>query len=572
MSLASTRASLGRLPGPAASIATASPLLFVPIGRDRSPYDLLHAEPIERLDLEAAREALTFAFASGDGDVFARLLDHTPVAPSDFVAEDFAVDLELDRFVERCLPVMAGGARRPASVRYLTRVLASPPRERAHVEFRQGICAELASSPALSARLEGLYSKLVQLRTRLQRPSVGLRDGVERRLGILHALREVLDSLASDLAGTTSGLARLHRRGQQLAQGPAYRRLCELLAYEERRAELTLRVAVGFDGRIRTFELLEQREDRSNAFYSSAAGRLWASLLLLLGGFHFGNGEVLSRLVDGVFALFEPEVVYFFQLIGDLEVYLAALGFRQMAAGAGFPVCLAELDDDRPRTLSGLFNPWLVAEGRPCTPAELELGVGEHLVLLTGPNSGGKTRLLQTLALCQLLAQAGLFVPAARAELCWRRGLFVSLGEPSRADQAEGRLGMELLRVRRLFEHLRVGSLVVLDELCSGTNPSEGEALMLVVIEELLVLRPHAFITTHFLQLAARLAAGPARHRFLQTELGADHEPTFRFVDGVAETSLARRVAERLGVTPRALRALVLRNNPELAARFSGPR
>jgi len=108
--------------------------------------------------------------------------------------------------------------------------------------------------------------------------------------------------------------------------------------------------------------------------------------------------------------------------------------------------------------------------------------------------------------------------------------------------------------------------MVVMDELCSGTNPSEGEALMQLVIDVLFELRPRAFITTHFLEFAAQLAARSQQHRFLQAELDEHEQPTYRFADGVAKTSLAHRVAERLGVTRESLRALMLENNPELRA------
>ncbi len=541
-----------------------SPLLFVPVGGDGSPCDLLHEVPLGRLDAVAAREALTFAFASGDGDVFTRLLDHTPLAPSLFVLDDFGRDLQLDLFVERCMPLIAGGHRRPATGNYLLCVLSSPPLERAHVEFRQSICAELASSEPLAERFEELYLRLRQFRDRISRPSVGVQDGIERRLGILAAVRMVIESLASDFAGTTSGLSRLHDYGQSIFQSTGYRRLCELLEYEQKRSELDLRVGVGFDGRIRSFQAIERRENRSNSFYSTPLGRLWTQLSLLADGYRASTGEVLSRLVDGVFAELEAEVLFFFQLIGDMEVYVGALGFRRMAAKAGLSVSLPELSDSGPRALTALFNPWLAAEGRPCVPSDLELGAREHLVFITGPNSGGKTRLLQSVCLCQLLGQAGLFVPAARAELRWATGLFASLIEHTQIDQVEGRLGTELLRIRHAFERLRAGSMVVMDELCSGTNPSEGEALMQLVLEALYQLSPQAFITTHFLEFAARLATETTRHRFLQAELDQNERPTFLFTEGVAKTSLAHRVAERLGVTRESLRALMARNNPRL--------
>src|SRR5258706_15372187 len=126
------------------------------------------------------------------------------------------------------------------------------------------------------------------------------------------------------------------------------------------------------------------------------------------------------------------------------------------------------------------------------------------MVNIAGPNSCGKPRLLQALGLAQLLAQAGCYVPATRARLPLRHGLFVSLSQEPSAEAREGRLGTELIRIRSMFEQLSPDSLVILDELCSGTNPSEGEEIFELVVGLLAELEPQAFITTHFLQFAKR--------------------------------------------------------------------
>jgi DNA mismatch repair protein MutS2 len=135
----------------------------------------------------------------------------------------------------------------------------------------------------------------------------------------------------------------------------------------------------------------------------------------------------------------------------------------------------------------------------------------------------------------------------------------VSVVEEATADAREGRLGTELLRIRRLFERLSWGSLVIVDELCSGTNPSEAEEIFDLVMSQLAEIEPQTVVTTHFLHFAARLAKEKSlpRLEFLQVELDATQTPTFGFVPGVATTSLARRTAERLGVTREALRGLV---------------
>ena len=138
----------------------------------------------------------------------------------------------------------------------------------------------------------------------------------------------------------------------------------------------------------------------------------------------------------------------------------------------------------------------------------------------------------------------------------------MSLIEETKADQAEGRLGTELLRIRDLFERLPPGAMVILDELCSGTNPSEGEEIFELVVGMLTKLAPQAFITTHFLAFAARLERERAIEalRFLQVELGPGDQPTYQFQPGVAQTSLASHAAARLGVTREQLLSLIDRN------------
>jgi DNA mismatch repair protein MutS2 len=180
-------------------------------------------------------------------------------------------------------------------------------------------------------------------------------------------------------------------------------------------------------------------------------------------------------------------------------------------------------------------------------------------VIITGPNSGGKTRLLQALGISQVLGQAGLFVPARAAQLPWQDGLFASLSLTPEVDQREGRLGTELLRIRRMFEKLEVGSLVLVDELCSGTNPAEAEELFRMVIDLLRELSAHAFVTTHFLEFASRLESDGTLTglEFLRVGLDADNRPTYQFEPGVAPSALAQATARRLGVTQAELASLV---------------
>jgi DNA mismatch repair protein MutS2 len=319
-----------------------------------------------------------------------------------------------------------------------------------------------------------------------------------------------------------------------------------------------------------------------NPFTSSPLRRFLAKVELFVRGYSFSDGEVMARLIDAVYSGIEDVLPKLVQLMGDLELLLGAMGFRDAALAAGLETCLPEVaTPDEPREMERLWNPFLLSaratsdgDVRPAgaasavVPCDLEIDRHTRTVLVTGPNSGGKTRLLQSIGISQLLAQCGLFVPARRARIAPVSGLVVSLIQETRADQSEGRLGTELLRIRTLFENLAPGSMVILDELCSGTNPSEGEEIFELVLRMLEGLSPHAFITTHFLAFASRLeAAGDiSALRFLQVELGPTQAPTYQFRPGVARTSLAGRAAERLGVTRTQLEALVERSLGRTAA------
>lgn len=527
--------------------------------------DLLHPEPVNRIDAEQTKLSLSLAFVSGvSGGVFAEALENASVAPSTWEPASFAKDLFLGEFVSLAFKVTVDGRPQPASKKHLVRLLAHPPKDVATVMHRRGILQELVAQPALRAEMERLYALLCRFRSLLENAGDTAKwDPNRRHLDILLAIRQIFDCTAEGFLGAKSGLTRLAAFGRRVQEAEPYRSLADLLRYDERLATMSLKVQVGADGKVRGFELVSVQEDEKNPFVQSPWRRWLAKLELFARGYRLSDQEVMARLIDAVFEGLQDDIVPLVQLLGELEFYLGALGLMDSAKAAGLAMSLPELvGADEPRRLDGLFNPLLLAHGVKPVPCDVR---GDHhasTVLITGPNSGGKTRLLQSLGLSQLLAQSGLFVPARSATCALAPGLVMSLIEEARSDQSEGRLGTELVRIRDLFERLPPGAMVILDELCSGTNPSEGEEIFELVVEVLGRLEPQAFITTHFLAFAARLEREKAIPdlRFLQVELGAEQRPTYQFVPGVATTSLAGHAAARLGVTRDELLALVDRN------------
>jgi len=526
--------------------------------------DLLHVQPLLAVEPAKLIACLDFAFAGGNcGEQLAQALGGAPLAPTDWDPDSYAADLFVEDFVQGCMKVEIGGWQAPLNTAYLTRLICHPPADERVVPLRHQILNELTADASLRKGFTDLYLDLCRLRNCFENDGPLERyEAIRRRLETLTVLRDVILRLSGTFGTAHSALSRIHQYGCEITASEGYQRLVELLDYENELAKVDLRLQLGLDGRVRQVQIVHLRENETNRFYQSPLGRLVARVVLWWRGYRFGRDELVDRWLDAVFTGMSRFLPGLFQLLGHMEFYLAALAFRDQCQAQGLAVCFPEFSADGGRHIEGIFNPLLFAQNVVPTPCDLQNQTFNSTTIVTGPNSGGKTRLLQAIGLVQLLGQAGLYVPASRARLRRASGLFVSLVQRTRVDQKEGHLGTELIRIRQLFESSTGGSLVVFDELCSGTNPSEAEQILRMVLALLRQLRPEVFITTHFLQFARRLQPDEVGLglEFLQVELDEQHQPTFGFVPGVASSSLAAQTAARLGVTQADLMALVRRN------------
>lgn len=525
-----------------------------------SAPDLLHLDARLSLDPESVGELLELSFLGRDtGDGFARSLDGDG-GSSPWQAELFAEDLFVDELISRGFPVTVEGLSYPVNKGFLRSVLTAPPIELPAIRFRQDIVRELDTRPEMLEAARQLYRDTWKLIEMFKAPDHTAELDIDSyRLDIFHLAKRIIDHMATGFEGATSGLRRLHDSGADIQASDRYRRLSDLLDFEARLSTVHVSLDLSADGEIRDLRILEIAENADNSFYQPPWKRWLTRLQSVWNGYRLDRRVILHRLLQRVFEDVAPSLVPLLQVLGHLEVYLAVLGFRERMNDRGLEVCLATLEEG-PQRLRRLFNPLLVhrMEGAP-VPCDLELEDPQAIALITGPNSGGKTRLLQALGLAQVLGQSGFYVPAAKARLQCVRGLFVSLVETERANQTEGRLGRELMRVHSLFSHVGTPALVILDELCSGTNPSEGIEIFSVVLRLLDSFDAAAFISTHFLDYASQLAAQPPHERleFLRVEPTSDFRSTYQFVPGVARTSLAAETARRLGVTFEELSTLI---------------
>jgi len=537
----------------------------VPGAEPRLLPDLLNPQPTLTVDAVGLERVLGFSFVAGDdAGVLATALDLAPIAASDFDPSCFFDELFVAELAKNVLPLTIRGRVVDRNEGYLLRLLSQPPRAPDALALRRAVWRELASDPAVRRAVETVYLSLRELRRLFEGEGrVAIRgEQARRRIDVLKAVAQTFEHMALPaLHGAHSVLARIATFAEHVRKSAGHAQLAALLQYENARAHADLTVQLGADGGVRSLRIVGLREQTESPYHTSLWSRWFGRSWLWLKGYRVSNDEVLDRWLDTVFEGVSGHLPPLLQLIGDLELYLSGLSLHDACRARGLPVCFPELvDRGAHSSLRELYNPLLFAlEGTPVA-CSVELGPGGVTTLITGPNSGGKTRLLQAVGIFQLCAQAGMYAPAASAVLARVPGIFASLSQPAHADQREGRLGTELLRIRMLFERAQAGSLVLIDELCSGTSPSEGEELFQLVLELLAELAPLALVSTHFLKFASALAHDPSAPplRFLQVELDARERPTYRFVPGVAETSLARQTAARLGVTREELRALML--------------
>lgn len=182
-------------------------------------------------------------------------------------------------------------------------------------------------------------------------------------------------------------------------------------------------------------------------------------------------------------------------------------------------------------------------------PFDLHLGDRFDVLVVTGPNTGGKTVTLKTVGLIALMAAAGLHVPAAYGTtIPFFRNLFADIGDEQDISQNLSTFSSHLTRISEIIEKAGEESLVLLDELGTGTDPLEGEALGRGILNHLLRARAQVLVSTHLSKLK-EFAFSKPRVENACMEFDPDSlQPTFRLSIGMPGESNAIRIARRLGL------------------------
>ena len=509
------------------------------------------------------------AFLGKDVGVDADRALATAAAPPTWKPQLLSDDLFLPTFVDRLCSADSNPAKLPFNREFLLRTLMATPLTIEEIAFRQAILSELSGNETIRASFLELHRQLFTLLSYFRSTSSGRHDEALFRLDVFAQVKQSIDLMAESFGASKSGLKRLHEVASNVQRSPEYQTIADLLQYENNQGSATVQLRVGADGRIRDLEVLRTRENRANRFYRSPVQRFASKLRLWLLGYGFSEREIINRLIHAIYLELEPAILPLVHLLGQCQFYLASLAFKSLAEARSLEVCLPDFEEDCPFVMESLFNPLLLEGGPMPVPTSLSFNTGRPLVIVTGPNSGGKTKLLQAIGLAQLFGQSGWFMPASASNLQIVHGMFVSTLDEQTSSEEEGRFGRELIRIRSIFENLPAGSMILIDELCSGTNPSEGSEILTMVFA---LFRRHgssAIVSTHFLDFVRHFAdeATLPGLEFLRVQLDDNQRSTFTFEPGVATSSLAAATAQRLGVTFDQLAKLIDTQNKSAASR-----
>jgi DNA mismatch repair protein MutS2 len=187
--------------------------------------------------------------------------------------------------------------------------------------------------------------------------------------------------------------------------------------------------------------------------------------------------------------------------------------------------------------------------GQYVVPVSPRIGGDLDLLLVTGPNAGGKTVLLKTVGICILLAQSGCHIPAAEgSQIGVYHQVFADIGDQHSIQDNLSTFSAHVKQVIRILANTRPGTLILLDELGAGTDPQEGAALAAAILDELLARSGHVIATTHMGQLKAYAFSRP-RAENASLLFDTEHlQPTFKLLMGTPGSSNALAIAQRLGM------------------------
>lgn len=252
----------------------------------------------------------------------------------------------------------------------------------------------------------------------------------------------------------------------------------------------------------------------------------------------------IQRILQELSDLFRPhaaEIANNAWIIGHLDLVRAKVRFMQ-ETGAVVP----DLSEEQDIQLLSVRHPLI----ENAVANDLHFGPDLTEIVITGPNTGGKTIMLKTLGLALIMAQSGLPILADKGS---RVGIFsqifADIGDEQSIEQSLSTFSSHMTNIVSILEQVDSESLVLLDELGAGTDPQEGAALAIAILEDLRLRQIKTMATTHYPELKAYgIETDWVENASMEFDTDS-LRPTYRFMQGVPGRSNAFEIARRLGLS-----------------------
>ena len=399
-------------------------------------------------------------------------------------------------------------------------------------------------------RLAEQYPTLFEIASRIPAP-MGLVDGITRAIS---ERGEVLDSASPALSTIRRDLRiahdRLMTKLQRMVADPHTSPFLQEALITQRDGRYVLPLRAEFKGRIKSV-VHDQSASGATLFVEPLSvvehNNAFRELQLAE---RDEERRILTELSQQVGAQ-AINILHTVELVADLDLCFAKAKYSDSLA-ASEPVLhpISKPGGRHPGTMIRLYQ----ARHPLLDPAfvvaiDVELDAQTYAMVVTGPNTGGKTVTLKTIGLLALMAQSGLHIPAqSGSEISLFHNIYADIGDEQSIEQSLSTFSGHITNIIRILERADNRSLVILDELGAGTDPQEGAALARALLTHLLERGITTLVTTHHPELKAFAHATPG---VVNASVEFDLEtlrPTFHLTIGLPGRSNALAIAQRLGM------------------------
>lgn len=243
------------------------------------------------------------------------------------------------------------------------------------------------------------------------------------------------------------------------------------------------------------------------------------------------------------------------ELIGEID-YIRAKAYFALEINAILPLLSNNLQLYLRQAKHPLLMKTLKKEGKEVVPLDLELNLDQHILLISGPNAGGKSVCLKTVGLLQYMLQCGFLIPVLEnSEIGVFDHIFIDIGDEQSIENDLSTYSSHLMNMKYFLRNANARTLVLIDEFGTGTEPAAGGAIAEAVLSKLLASKSFGLITTHYTNLKyfASSAQGIINGAMLFDTQKI--QPLFKLETGIPGSSFAFEIARKIGLPEDVLKA-----------------